>query len=78
MLGIFNEVERLLVAETEWDQVPTLDVDAALEMEPGSDGPVKIRPVPRGAPGLRWQRRRGRGKARPENTRVCIKAAAVQ
>ncbi len=79
LLAVLNDAERLLVAETERDQLAALDEDAAIELE------ARIRRARnkyvgqyrRGAsaavPG-----KGGRGKARPENTRARMKAEAFE
>lgn len=79
LLAVLNDAERLLVAETERDQLATLDEDAALEME------TRIRRARnkyvgqyrRGARAAVAEKG-GRGKARPENTRARIKAEAFE
>lgn len=79
LLAVLNDAERLLVAETERDQLAALDEDAAIELE------VRIR---RARNKYAGQYRRGasaavpekggRGIARPENTRARTKAEAFE
>jgi hypothetical protein len=79
LLAVLNDAERLMVAETERDQLAALDEDAAIELE------TRVR---RARNKYVSQYRRfasaavvehgGRGKARPENTRALMKAEAFE
>jgi hypothetical protein len=79
LLAVLNDGERLLVAETERDQLAALDEDAAIELE------ARIRRARnkyvgqyrRGAAAAVAEKG-GRGKARPENTRARMKAEAFE
>jgi len=79
LLAVLNDAERLLVAETDRDQLATLDEDAAIELE------TRIRRA-RDKSVSRYRRgasaavpeKGGRGKARPENTRARAKAEAFE
>lgn len=79
LLAVLNETERLLVAETERDNLSALDEDAAIELE------TRIRRARnkyvgqyrRGA-SARVAERGGRGIARPENTQARTKAEAFE
>jgi hypothetical protein len=79
LLAVLNDAERLMVAETDRDQLAQLDEDAAIELE------TRIRRARNKYVG---QYRRGasaavaehggRGKARPENTQARMKAEAFE
>jgi hypothetical protein len=79
LLAVLNDAERLLVAETERDNLAQLDEDAAIELE------ARVRRARNKYVG---QYRRGasaavagkggRGKARPENKRARLKAEAFE
>jgi hypothetical protein len=79
LLAALNDAERLLVAETDRDNLTVLDEDAAIELE------TRIRRVRnkyvgqyrRGA-AARVADRGGRGAARPENTQARTKAEAFE
>ncbi|HEY2309032.1 MAG TPA: hypothetical protein VGI05_24405 [Streptosporangiaceae bacterium] len=79
LLAVLNDAERLLVAETERDQLAALDEDAAIELE------ARIRRARnkyvsqyrRGASAAVADKG-GRGKARPQNTRARMKAEAFE
>ena len=79
LLAVLNEAERLLVAETDRDNLTALDEDAAIELE------TRIRRARnkyvgqyrRGA-SARVAERGGRGIARPENTQARTKAEAFE
>jgi len=79
LLAVLNDNERLLVAETERDQLAALDEDAAIDLE------ARIRRARnrslsqyrRGASAAVAEKG-GRGKARPENTRARMKAEAFE
>ena len=79
LLAVLNDAERLLVAETERDQLAALDEDAALELE----GRIRrarnkyVSQYRRGASAA-VTGQGGRGKARPENTRARMKAEAFE
>ncbi len=79
LLAVLNDAERLLVAETERDQLAALDEDAALELE----GRIRrarnkyVSQYRRGASAA-VTGKGGRGKARPENTRARMKAEAFE
>jgi hypothetical protein len=79
LLAVLNDAERLLVAETERDNLAQLDEDAAIELE------ARVRRARNKYVG---QYRRGasaavagkggRGKARPENKQARLKAEAFE
>lgn len=79
LLAVLNDTERLLVAQTERDELAALDEDAAIELE------SRIRRARNKYVG---QYRRGasaavpehggRGKAAPQNTRAAMKAEAFE
>lgn len=79
LLAVLNDAERLLVAETDRDNLTALDEDAAIELE------TRIRRARnkyvgqyrRGA-SARVAERGGRGIARPENTQARTKAEAFE
>jgi hypothetical protein len=79
LLAVLNDTERLLVAETDRDNLTALDEDAAIELE------TRIRRARnkyvgqyrRGA-AARVADRGGRGIARPENTQARTKAEAFE
>lgn len=79
LLAVLNDTERLLVAETDRDNLTALDEDAAIELE------TRIRRARnkyvgqyrRGA-SARVADRGGRGIARPENTQARTKAEAFE
>ena len=79
LLAVLNDAERLLVAETERDQLAALDEDAAIALE------ARIRRARnkyvgqyrRGAAAAVAEKG-GRGKARPENTRARMKAEVFE
>jgi hypothetical protein len=79
LLAVLSDAERLLVAQTEPDELAALDEDAAIEFE------ARIRRARnkyvgqyrRGA-SARVAEAGGRGKARPENTRAASKAEAFE
>ena len=79
LLAVLNNAERLLVAETDRDNLAGLDEDAAIELE------TRIRRARnkyvgqyrRGA-SARVPERGGRGIARPENTQARTKAEAFE
>jgi hypothetical protein len=79
LLAVLNDAERLLVAETERDQLAVLDEDAAIELE------ARVRRARnkyvsqyrRGASAAVAEQG-GRGKARPENTRARLKTEAFE
>jgi hypothetical protein len=79
LLAVLNDAERLLVAETERDQLAALDEDAAIELE------ARIRRARnkyvgqyrRGASAAVAEKG-GRGKAHPENTRARMKVEAFE
>ncbi len=79
LLAVLNDAERLLVAETDRDNLTALDEDAAIELE------TRIRRARnkyvgqyrRGA-SARVAERGGRGIARPENTLARTKAEAFE
>lgn len=79
LLAVLNDTERLLVAETDRDNLTALDEDAAIELE------IRIRRARnkyvgqyrRGA-SARVADRGGRGIARPENTQARTKAEAFE
>ena len=79
LLAVLNDTERLLVAETEREQLAMLDEDAAIELE------TRVRRARskyvsqyrRGASAAVAEKG-GRGKARPENTRARMKAEAFE
>jgi len=79
LLAVLNDAERLLVAETERDQLAALDEDAALELE----GRIRrarnkyVSQYRRGASAA-VAGKGGRGKARPENMRARMKAEAFE
>jgi hypothetical protein len=79
LLAVLNDAERLLVAETDRDNLSALDEDAAIELE------TRIRRARnkyvgqyrRGA-AARVAGRGGRGAARPENTQARTKAESFE
>ena len=79
LLAVLNDAERLLVAETDRDNLTTLDEDAAIELE------TRVRRARnkyvgqyrRGA-SARVAERGGRGIARRENTQARTKAEAFE
>jgi hypothetical protein len=79
LLAVLNDAERLLVAETDRDNLTALDEDEAIELE------TRIRRARnkyvgqyrRGA-STRVPERGGRGIARPENTQARTKAEAFE
>src|SRR5215467_6338653 len=78
-LAVFNDAERLMVAETGRADLAALDEDAAIELEP------RIRRARnkyvgqyRRAASAAVAEHGGRGKARPENTRAALKAEAFE
>jgi len=79
LLAVLNDAERLLVAETERDNLATLDEDAAIALE------ARIRRARnkyisqyRRSASAAVPDKGGRGKARPENTRARMKAEAFE
>jgi hypothetical protein len=79
LLAVLNDAERLMVAETDPDNLTALDEDAAIELE------TRIRRARskyvgqyRRAASARVADRGGRGAARPENTRARTKAEAFE
>lgn len=79
LLAVLNDAERLLVAQTERDELAALDEDAAIELE------TRIRRTRNKYVGL-YRRgassavaeHGGRGRARPENRRAAMKAEAFE
>jgi hypothetical protein len=79
LLAALNDAERLLVADTDRDNLAALDEDAAIELE------TRIRRARnkyagqyRRAASARVAERGGRGVARPENTLARTKAEAFE
>jgi hypothetical protein len=79
LLAVLNDSERLLVAQTERDELAALDEDAAIELE------ARIRRARnkyvgqyRRAASTAVTEHSGRGKARPENRRAAMKAEAFE
>ncbi len=79
LLAVLNDAERLLVAETERDQLAVLDEDAAIELE------TRVRRARnkyvsqyRRSASAAVAEHGGRGKARPENTRARLKTEAFE
>jgi hypothetical protein len=79
LLAVLNDAERLLVAQTGRAELAALDEDAAIELE------TRIRRARnkyvgqyRRAASAAVAEHRGRGKARPENTRAAMKAEAFE
>jgi hypothetical protein len=79
LLAVLNDAERLLVAETERDQLAALDEDAAIELETRIRGARNkyVSQYRRGASAA-IAGKGGRGKARPENARARMKAEAFE
>ena len=79
LLAVLNDTERLLVAQTERDELGTLDEDAAIELE----GRIRrarnkyVGQYRRGASAA-VPEHGGRGKAAPQNTRAAMKAEAFE
>ena len=79
LLAVLNDSERLMVAETDRDQLAGLDEDAAIELE------TRIRRARNKYVGQYRRGARaavaehgGRGKARPQNTTAATKAEAFE
>jgi hypothetical protein len=79
LLAVLNDAERLMVAETDRDNLTALDEDAAIELE------TRIRRARnkyvgqyRRAASAKVAELGGRGRARPENTRARTKAEAFE
>jgi hypothetical protein len=79
LLAVLNDAERLLVAETERDQLATLDEDAAIDLGARirRAGNKYVGQYRRGASAAVAEQG-GRGKARPENTRARMKAESFE
>jgi hypothetical protein len=79
LLAVLNDAERLLVAETERDQLAALDEDAAIELEARvRRARTKYVSQYRRGASAAIAGKGGRGKARPENTRSRMKAEAFE
>jgi hypothetical protein len=79
LLAVLNDAERLLVAETERDQLAALDEDAAIELEARTRrARNKYAGQYRRGASAAVTEKGGRGIARPENTRARMKAEAFE
>jgi hypothetical protein len=79
LLAVLNDTERLLIAQTERDELAALDEDAAIDLE------ARIRRarnkyvgVYRRGASAAVSEHGGRGRAAPENTRAAMKAEAFE
>ena len=79
LLAVLNDTERLLIAQTERDELAALDEDAAIDLE------ARIRRarnkyvgVYRRGASAAVAEHGGRGRAAPENTRAAMKAEAFE
>lgn len=79
LLAVLNDTERLLVEETERDQLAALDEDAAIELEARTRrARNKYAGQYRRGASAAVREKGGRGIARPENTRARMKAEAFE
>jgi hypothetical protein len=79
LLAVLSDTERLLVAETERDQLAALDEDAAIELEARTRrARNKYAGQYRRGASAAVAEKGGRGRARPQNTRARMKAEALE